>query len=62
VPGEVLNVFEGHVLIEEIGHDLGPEAARGKEVRKARIGKTPIPSSPAASRYSRSRAKIGENG
>jgi hypothetical protein len=21
VPGEVLHVFEGHVLIEEIGHD-----------------------------------------
>ena len=26
--GEVLNIFEGHVLIEEIGHHRDPEACR----------------------------------
>ena len=42
MPGEVLNVLKGHVLIEEIGHDRDPEAVRGEEVRQARIRKTPL--------------------
>jgi hypothetical protein len=29
VLGELLNVLEGHVLIEKIGHDQDPEAVRG---------------------------------
>ena len=35
VPGEVLNSLEGHVLIEEIGHDRDPEAVRGEAKRGA---------------------------
>jgi hypothetical protein len=42
VSGEVLNIFEGHVLIEGIGHDRDPEAVRGEELRQARIRETPL--------------------
>jgi hypothetical protein len=42
VPGEVLNVFEGHVLIEKIGHDRDPETVRGEEVRQTRIQEPPL--------------------
>jgi hypothetical protein len=42
VPGEVLNVLEGHVLIEQIRHDRDPEAVRGEEVWQARILQTPL--------------------
>ena len=42
MPGEVLNVLEGHVLVEKIGHDRNPEAVRGEEVRQARIQETPF--------------------
>ena len=35
--GEVLHVFQRHVLIEQIGHNRDPEAVRGKQVRQARI-------------------------
>jgi hypothetical protein len=33
VPGEVLHILEGHVLIEKIGHDRDPEAVRGEAKR-----------------------------
>ena len=42
MPGEILNVLEGHVLIEEIGHDRDPEAVRREEVRQTRILETPL--------------------
>jgi hypothetical protein len=42
VPGEVLNILEGHILIEEIGHDRDPEVVRGEELRQARLHETPL--------------------
>jgi hypothetical protein len=37
VAGEVLHVFQRHVLIEQIRYNRDPEAMRGKQVRQARI-------------------------
>ncbi len=42
VPGEVLHVLEGPVLLEKIGNDGGPETVRGEEVRQARIHEAPL--------------------
>lgn len=42
MPGEVLHVLEGHLLIEKIGHDRDAEAVRGEEVRQAGIQETPL--------------------
>ena len=35
--GEVLNILQRHVLVEQVGHHRDPEAVRGKQVGQTGI-------------------------
>jgi hypothetical protein len=42
MPGQVLHVFQRHILIEKVRYDRHPETVRGEQLRQARIFQPPF--------------------